>query len=252
MTALELIGVRKRYGKTVALDGLDLKVPKGSIFGLIGPNGAGKTTTFGVASGAIGFDAGKVDVLGTGVFDARVHAGRVTVLPQDCQLNPFSSARQLLCFFARLQGLSRSEARKDADRVLELVHLRDRADARVKQLSHGMRRRLAVAQALLGNPELVLLDEPTGGLDPHLVVEMRELLKSQARERTIVISTHILTDIESTCDEVAFLEAGRCVRSGTIEAIVGATKDVRIRWSRFAHSAPPPRRRPRRRWIRCP
>lgn len=229
MNALQLRGVVKRYGKERGLDGLDLDVPKGSVFGLIGPNGAGKTTTFGIVSGALRADEGTIDILGGGTFDAALHAGRVSVLPQDCALNAHSSASQLLTFFARLQGMSSKEARKDAERVLELVKLQDRAGARVGQLSHGMRRRLAVAQAFLGAPELVLLDEPTGGLDPALVVDMRELLKSQAGKRTLIVSTHILADVESTCDHVAFLEGGRCVKSGPLKELTQHAGLVRVR-----------------------
>ena len=227
--ALVLRGLRKRYGRTVALDGLDLEVPKGSVMGLVGPNGAGKTTTFGIVSGAVRADEGTVSVLGEGAFDPAKHAGRVSVLPQDCELNPFSTARQLLVFFARLAGMSRPRARADAARVLALVRLEDRADSRVKQLSHGMRRRLAVAQALLGEPELVLLDEPTGGLDPHLVVEMREILRAQRGSRTLVVSSHILADLETTCDHVAFIEAGKCVRSGAVEEVTRRGAVVRVR-----------------------
>ena len=229
MSALRLRGVVKRYGKERGLDGLDLEVPKGSVFGLVGPNGAGKTTTFGIVSGALRADEGSVDILGGGAFDAQRHAGRVSVLPQDCALNAHSSAMQLLTFFAQLQGLRRRDAQKDAERVLELVKLRERAGARVGQLSHGMRRRLAVAQAFLGSPELVLLDEPTGGLDPELVVDMRELLRSQRGKRTLIISTHILGDIESTCDHVAFLEAGRCLRSGPLADLTKRSGLVRLR-----------------------
>lgn len=227
--ALRLVGVHKRYGRTVALAGLDLDVPRGALLGLIGPNGAGKTTTFGVVSGTVRPDAGTVDVLGEGPFDPSLHAGRVTVLPQDCELNPHSSARQLLTFYARLSGMSAKHAARDADRVLELVRLRDRADARVGQLSHGMRRRLAVAQALLGDPELVLLDEPTGGLDPHLVVDMREVLRAERGKRTLVVSSHILADLEAICDRVAFVEGGRCVESGAVEELTRRDGGVRIR-----------------------
>ena len=227
--ALRLRGVRKRYGKTVALDGLTLDVPRGALLGLIGENGAGKTTTFGVVTGAVRADAGAVDVLGQGPFDPARHAGRVTVLPQDCELHPHSSARQILRYYARLGGQTAQDAARDADRVLDLVHLCSRADARVRQLSHGMKRRLAVAQALLGEPELVLLDEPTGGLDPHLVVEMREVLRSQRGARTLVVSSHILADLEATCDHVAFLEAGVCVASGPVDEITKRAGRVRVR-----------------------
>ena len=226
--ALRLKGVIKRYGKTRALDGLTLDVPSGALMGLVGPNGAGKTTTFGVVSGAVRADAGQVDVLGQGAFDPVRHAGRLTVLPQDCALNPSSSARQILSFHARLQGLTLQAATREADRVLDLVHLADRSGARVGQLSHGMKRRLAVAQALLGDPELVLLDEPTGGLDPHLVVAMREILSAQRGLRTVVVSSHILADLEATCDHVAFMEDGRCTRSGPVAEVTRRGALVRV------------------------
>ncbi len=229
MIALRLTNVKKRFGKTVALDGLDLEVPSGSVFGLVGPNGAGKTTAFGIVSGAVRPDAGAVDVLGGGPFDAAKHKGRVSVVPQDCELNPHSTARELLVFFARLQGMTRAGARREAARLLDVVELADRGDVRVRKLSHGMRRRLAVAQALLGEPALVLLDEPTGGLDPHLVVEMRSLLRAQRGARTVIVSTHILTDIESTCDHVAFVEAGRAVASGPLAEVMSSQGLVRLR-----------------------
>ncbi len=230
--ALELSGVRKRYGKTVALDGLDLVVERGTMLGLVGPNGAGKTTTFGVISGALRVDEGTVNVLGEGAFDPRRKTGALGVLPQDCALNPHSSAKQLLTFFARLQGLGRVDARKDADRLLEAMSLTDRAGSRVGQLSHGMKRRLAVAQALVGDPELVLLDEPTGGLDPHLVVDMRELLLAEKRKRTLIVSSHILSDLEQTCDRIAFLEKGRCIEEGAVESLRAAIGRVRLRFAR--------------------
>ncbi|MFK7990813.1 MAG: ABC transporter ATP-binding protein [Sandaracinaceae bacterium] len=227
--ALRLRGVNKRYGKTKALDGLTLDVPKGAIVGLIGPNGAGKTTTFGVASGNVRPDDGAIDVLGEGPFEPGRHGGRLTVLPQDCQLAPHSSARQLLRFYAELAGQTRAAAHRDADRVLDLVQLEGKADARVGQLSHGMKRRLAVAQALLGEPELVLLDEPTGGLDPHLVVQMREVLRQQRGKRTLVVSSHILADLEAICDRVAFLDKGRCVQEGPVEELTQQAGTLRIR-----------------------
>ncbi len=227
--AVELRGVVKRYRRTRALDGLDLRVPRGTLVGLVGPNGAGKTTTFGIISGVLEPDEGTVDVLGSGPFHPRAQAGALGVLPQDCALNPHSSARQLLTFFGRLQGLTRAEATREADRLLDELRLGDRATSRVGELSHGMKRRLAVAQALVGDPRLVLLDEPTGGLDPHLVVEMRELLLREKRRRTLVVSSHILSDLERTCDEIAFLEAGRCVRAEPVETLRLASRRIRIR-----------------------
>ncbi len=217
--ALAIRGLRKRYGRTVALDGLDFTVPEGVICGFVGPNGAGKTTTFGVVGGLIGPDAGQVDIGGRGPHRSRRDSGRMTMLPQDCELPPHVSPRQLLFYLARLQGMTAGQARRAVDQRLEQVALSDRATSRVKELSHGMRRRVSVAQALLGDPELVLLDEPTAGLDPALVVRMRELFVEQRGRRTLVISSHNLLELEATCDHVVFIEAGRCVRSGSLAEV---------------------------------
>ncbi|MCP4919390.1 MAG: ABC transporter ATP-binding protein [Proteobacteria bacterium] len=217
--ALRISGVTKAYGKIQALRGLDSEIARGVVGGLVGPIGAGKTTTFGIVGGVLGQDSGEVSLLGAGPFDAAVHRGRVTLLPQDCELNPHTSVRDLLVFYARLQGAGRTEARQDADRCLELVDLSDRAGMRIKQLSHGMRRRVAVAQAFLGSPELVLLDEPTSGLDPAQVIRLRDLFREQRGKRTLIISSHVLSELEATCDYVVMMEQGRCVLSGTMEEI---------------------------------
>jgi ABC-2 type transport system ATP-binding protein len=218
-TALRIVGLKKSYGRVTALDGLTLDVPRGAICGLVGPNGAGKTTTFGIVGGYIRADAGSVDILGEGSFDPARHLARVTLLPQDSELNPHTSVKDLLIYFARLQGLEKSLAIRDSDRVLDLVALGDRAHFRIRQLSHGMRRRVAVAQALLGNPELVLLDEPVSGLDPELVLHMRQVFAAQRGLRTLLISSHNLAELEAVCDHVAFMQAGRCVVNGSIEQV---------------------------------
>ena len=226
--AMTLRGVRKRYGRTNALDGLELEVPRGSVCGLIGPNGAGKTTTFGIAGGFLSADEGTVDLLGEGPFDPQKHVGRITLLPQDCELNPHVPVRDLLAHFARLQGLSAADAARDAARVLAMVELADRGGSKIRTLSHGMRRRVAIAQAFLGEPELVLLDEPTNGLDPELVVKMRELFRAQRGKRTLVVSSHNLAELEAACDHVIFLEAGRCVKAGSLQEVTRVGAVVRI------------------------
>ena len=226
--ALVLRGVRKRYGRNAALDGLDLEIPRGVVCGMIGPNGAGKTTAFGIVGGYVRPDGGDIDVLGAGAFDPLRMAGRVTLLPQDCELNPYTPVRALLAHYASLQGMTRRESLREADRVLDMVELRDRARSRIRQLSHGMRRRVAVAQAFLGSPELVLLDEPTNGLDPELVIRMRELFVKQRGNRTLVVSSHNLLELEAACDHVVFLDRGRCVRAGTIDEVTARGAVVRI------------------------
>jgi ABC-2 type transport system ATP-binding protein len=226
--ALALRGVRKRYGRQEALRGLDLDVPKGVICGLIGPNGAGKTTAFGVVGGLVRADEGAVDILGMGPFDAHLHRGLLGLLPQDSSLPPHLSVRQALFHYARLQGMTSEEARKEAEARIDDVDLGDRADSRIATLSHGMRRRVQVAQALLGSPALVLLDEPTNGLDPHLVARMRDLLAAQRGKRTLLISSHVLSELEAICDHVAFVERGRAVAAGAIESFTQSLARVRI------------------------
>ncbi len=226
--ALRLAAVTKAYGRVRALDGLDLEVPRGATMGLVGPNGAGKTTTFGVVGGLVRPDAGQIDILGQGAFDPAAHRGRVLLLPQDSELNPHTPVRTLLVNLARLQGLTRAGAGRAADRVLDEVELADRGGFRIGQLSHGMRRRVAVAQALLGEPELVLLDEPTSGLDPALVVRMRDVVRRRRGRVTLLISSHVLSELEAVCDHVAFLEAGRCVRQGPLDEVTGRTARIRV------------------------
>jgi ABC-type multidrug transport system ATPase subunit len=234
--ALTLQGVRKRYGKRVALAGLDFEAPRGAITGLIGPNGAGKTTCFGIIGGLLRADAGRVDVLGRGPFNPATQAGTLGLLPQDAELPAHARVHSVLRYFARLQGLSNTDAAHEVARVLELLELTDRARSRVGELSHGMRRRVAVAQALLGNPLLVVLDEPTSGLDPHLVANVREVLRAQrARGASLLVSSHVLSDLEAICDHVVFIEAGRTIKSGPLAAVT-----ARARIVRFTLNAPLP------------
>lgn len=217
--ALAIRGLHKAYGKNRALNGLDLTIPDGVICGFIGPNGAGKTTTFGIVGGLIGADSGEVDILGRGPLVPSRDSGVLTMLPQDCELSPHVPVVEYLRFLARLQGMTKAEAEKTADARLDEVALADRAKAKVKELSHGMRRRVAVAQALLGDPKLVLLDEPTSGLDPELVVRMRDVFERQRGKRTLVISSHNLRELEEVCDHVVFIQLGRCTQAGTIEDV---------------------------------
>lgn len=217
--ALELKGVVKHYGRRKALDGFDLSVPSGSIFGLVGGNGAGKTTSMAVSMGFLRPAAGSVSLFGEGPFQPARHAGRVSLLPQDARLPPHSRVEELLRFYGRLQGLSESELRRSIDEVLEWTNLTDRRRSAIRTLSHGMMRRVTIAQAFLGNPELVLLDEPLSGLDPRQAADVRDAVRRRRGRQTIVVSSHILSDIEMMCDTVAFVDKGRLSRQDTLEAI---------------------------------
>ncbi|MGA2053329.1 MAG: ABC transporter ATP-binding protein, partial [Opitutales bacterium] len=226
--ALSLSGVGKRYGRIQALDGLDLQVPRGSIFGLVGPNGAGKTTTFAIACGFLRADRGSVSLLGGGRFEPRRHRGRVTALPQDAALGRDLTLVDQLTYLGRLQGIGRKAIRGEVERILQLVDLTGRAGTRTKTLSHGMLRRLGIGQAFLGNPELVLLDEPTNGLDPRQAHDIRGFIAAQRGQRTIVISSHNLHEIETICDRVALMNGGRVVVSGPIAEVTGRDDEILI------------------------
>jgi len=219
-SALEFHGVVKRYGRTRALDGLDLSVPRGSIFGMVGSNGAGKTTAMALATGLLQSDAGTINLLGDGSFNAERHAGRVTLLPQDSRFPPHARVEELLRYYGCLQGAGGKELESSINTLLDWVHLSDRRKSAVKTLSHGMTRRLAIAQAFLGHPELVLLDEPLNGLDPLEATRVRTLLRERRGHQAIIVSSHHLADLEAICDTVAFIEKGKLVRQDSLAAII--------------------------------
>ncbi len=224
--ALRLRDVHKRYGRQIALDGLNLEIEPGTVLGLVGKNGAGKTTAMSIAAGLLRPDSGSIDLLGMGPFRPKLHRGRVTILPQDARLPSHSRVRDALVFLARLQGLTRLQAIDAVDEMLTWVDLKDRATSPLSTLSHGMFRRVTIAQAFLGSPELVLLDEPTSGLDPKQVVQIRYLIRSRRAQSTIVISSHILSELETMCDHVAFIENGRTIRDGKLEDVTNRQKII--------------------------
>jgi len=219
--AIESVDLVKCYGARKALDSLTLSVPRFAMLGLIGPNGAGKTTWMMSVAGFLHLESGTVNLLGGGPFDPSVHAGRITILPQDSELPLESRPLELLTHYGLLQGLTPQEAARSASAMLEEVHLGDRLNSPIRSLSHGMRKRVMIAQCFIGYPEVVLLDEPLSGLDPREVAHMREFLTRRRGRQTLVISSHNLHDIEVMCDHVAFIENGRAVRVATLEEMVG-------------------------------
>ncbi len=226
--AVTMTGVVRRFGRSLALDGVSFTVPRGSLSALVGENGAGKTTTLSVLAGFLNPDAGSVDVLGLGPYHVSTHRGRVGILPQDAELPGASTPRELLYAWARLQGLTAVAARRSADECLETVLLTDRSDHRVSTLSHGMRRRLTVASALVGDPELILLDEPTAGLDPAQARHLRSALAERRGRATVLISSHNLPELESLCDHVVILEKGRCLLHDAMDVVTGRDREVEV------------------------
>lgn len=219
--AIETRDLVKRYGARRALDGLTLAVPHFAVLGLIGPNGAGKTTWMMSVAGFLRTESGTINLLGHGPFDPAAHCGRITILPQDSELPLESRPLELLTHYGLLQGLTRHESASSAAAMLAEVHLGDRLNSPIRSLSHGMRKRVMIAQCFIGYPEVVLLDEPLSGLDPREVAHMRSFLTCRRGRQTLVISSHNLHDIEVMCDHVAFIEKGRTVRVATLEEIIG-------------------------------
>ena len=217
---LEIDGVSKTFrGKVRALDDVSLSLP-GGILGLLGANGAGKTTLMRLLTGLIRPDIGTITI---GDHDLASAEGRVAVrrllgyLPQDLGMYPDLTAREFLDYVGLLKGLDdRRERRRRVGELLELVNLTDAADRKLRGYSGGMRRRVGIAQALLNDPELLIVDEPTAGLDPEERIRFRTMLSGLAERRTVVLSTHIVDDVAQTCTELAVLGRGRLIYRGTV------------------------------------
>lgn len=218
--ALVLDRVSKRFGDHTAVDDLSLEIPKGSIYGFIGPNGAGKTTTIRILAGLIRPTAGEVTLGGLDLRADRTRAARgLRTLVEVPSFYAGLSGKQNLEVFARLAGAERGEV----DRLLDAVGLAHAAQRKVGGYSLGMRQRLGIAQALVGKPSLVVLDEPMNGLDPSAIHLVRELVAAERRERgvTFFLSSHLLHDVETLCDEVGIIHRGSMVAEGRIEDLLG-------------------------------
>ena len=215
MSIIQCSALTKRYGGTVALDALDLALSAGEPIALIGPNGAGKTTLLSLLCGFIRPSQGDITIMGHQPGAAAL-SGQLSALPQDALLDPRLSIGRQLRFFARLQGMSRSHAVREVSRVLAIVDLEGSANARPTDLSHGMRKRVAIAQSLIGSPSLVLLDEPTAGIDPPNARMIRDLVRDQSDKITFIVSSHNLDELERLCATVVYLEKGKLVNVGPV------------------------------------
>jgi ABC-type multidrug transport system ATPase subunit len=227
--AVRLRRLTKRFGPKTAVDDVTLTIPVGSVYGLIGPNGAGKTTTFSMMSGYLRPTEGSVEVLGRRPTDVDGLRSRIGVLPQDAILPANDTVGDLLVHLARLQELPTNKAHDFARNALEEVEGKDWWRQRCGSLSHGMAKRVALAQAFLGEPEVVLLDEPTAGLDPRVAFEMRQLIAAKRGRATIVISSHNLQELEEICDAAAILDRGRVIASGAMSELTAANEEVHVR-----------------------
>jgi ABC-2 type transport system ATP-binding protein len=233
--AIETVGLRKVYQgwprrrPFVAVDGLDLRVPRGQVFGFLGPNGAGKTTTIMMLLGNTRPSGGQARLLGRSLGNIEAKR-RIGFLPEKFQFHDFLQADEFLELHGKLYGMPVAERRERAEETLKLVGLWDRRRDRLRQFSKGMQQRIGLAQALLNNPELVILDEPTSALDPIGRRQVRDIvLRLKAAGTTVFLNSHLLSEIELTCDRVSILNRGRLVRQGTMDELLAPVSRVEVR-----------------------
>ncbi len=219
-------GLTKKYGKIVAVDNLSLTVPRGHVFGLLGPNGSGKTTTMGMLLGLTRPTSGSFRLFGahTRHQEALRRVGAIVETPT---FYPYLSGRQNLAYFQGILGRGTSQ---ELDDLLERVGLADRGNDRFHTYSLGMKQRLGLAYALLGDPELLFLDEPTNGMDPAGMAEIRELIRSLGTEdRTVFLSSHLLNEVEQVCDSVVILSKGKLIAQGSVADLLKGRGQIRLR-----------------------
>jgi ABC-2 type transport system ATP-binding protein len=209
---IEVQHLTKRYGPVTAVEDVSFRVERGEILGFLGPNGAGKTTTMRVLTGFLPPTEGRAIVAGFDVMEQPVEAKRRTgYLPESPPLYPEMTVRDYLMFVARIKGVPRAERKARVEAMLDRTWIREVADKHCGKLSKGYRQRVGLAQALIHNPDVLILDEPTAGLDPKQIIETRQLIKSLAGDHTIVLSTHILPEVSQTCQRVVIINKGRVV-----------------------------------------
>jgi ABC-2 type transport system ATP-binding protein len=230
MYAVETKGLTRRFGKLLAVDGLDLRVPEGTLFGLIGPNGAGKTTSLRMLAGLLEPTEGEIYLNGELVTNnwRDIHR-KIGYMPDFFGVYEDMLVWEYLDFFARCYNIPSQKRQKVVNELLDLVDLANKREAYVQTLSRGMRQRLCLAHALVQDPQVLLLDEPASGLDPRARVEMRELLRELgSMGKTIILSSHILSELAELCETIGIIESGRIVASGTLNEISNNTQSDRL------------------------
>jgi gliding motility-associated transport system ATP-binding protein len=222
---IEVQHLTKRYGRVTAVDDVSFRVERGEILGFLGPNGAGKTTTMRILTGYMPASEGRAVVAGYDVFDQPIEAKRRTgYLPETPPLYPDMTVREYLDFVARIKGVPSGDRAARVNAVMQRTRVDDMASRHCGKLSKGYRQRVGLAQAILHNPEVLILDEPTAGLDPKQIIETRDLIRSLAGDHTIILSTHILPEVSQTCQRVVIINKGRVVAVDTPENLTARLK----------------------------
>ncbi len=218
---IEVKNLVKRYGATEAVRGISFTVGDGLICGFLGPNGAGKSTTMNIITGCLAATDGEVSVNGYDIYEDPLMAkSNIGYLPEQPPLYADMTPVEYLEFVGRAKGIARDKLRGAVEQAIEKTGLVDYADRLIKNLSKGYKQRVGIAQAIIGDPSIVILDEPTVGLDPRQVIEIRELIRELGKERTVILSSHILTEISAVCDYVIIIADGRIVASDTLENLI--------------------------------
>jgi ABC-2 type transport system ATP-binding protein len=218
LTLIRAENLTKRYGQHVAIDRLNFTIEKGEILGFLGPNGAGKSTTMNIVTGYLSATDGRVTVDGLDVLEHPAEVKRkIGYLPELPPLYLDMTVLDYLTFVCELKKVDKSTAKKDLDRILAIVQIDDVKKRLIKNLSKGYKQRVGFAQALIGNPEILILDEPTIGLDPKQIIEIRNLITSLREDHTIVLSSHILPEVSAVCERVLIVNKGHIVASDTVE-----------------------------------
>lgn len=215
---IEVKHLTKRYGNHVAVNDLNFTIDKGKVYGFLGPNGAGKSTTMNIITGCLGATEGEVLIDGHSITEEPMQAKRlIGYLPEQPPVYMDMTPAEYLDFVARAKGIPAKERAQQIETVTEKTRTQDVRNRLIRNLSKGYRQRVGIAQALLGRPEIIILDEPTVGLDPAQIIEIRELIRELGKEHTLVLSSHILSEVQAVCDAIMIISKGRLVASDTSE-----------------------------------
>jgi ABC-2 type transport system ATP-binding protein len=227
--SIQVQNISKKYGKQLALDNVSFEIPRGEIAGFIGPNGAGKSTTMKIITGYMPPTSGKVMINGLDIVEKSLEIKKITgYLPESNPLYVDMYVREYLSFIAGVYGLRKKAKSLVAD-IIEQTGLQPESHKKIGSLSKGYRQRVGLAQALIHDPEILILDEPTSGLDPNQIVEIRNLISELGKEKTVMLSTHIMQEVEAICDRVIIIDKGKIVADETMEGQTGKKLEEKFR-----------------------
>ena len=214
---IEIKNLTKRYGQINAVNDISLSIKKGEILGFLGPNGAGKSTTMNILTGYLSATSGSVTINGINIAHSPIEAKKlIGYLPENPPLYQEMTVREYLKFICELKKIPMREKKRQLEEILYLIKMEDVQDRLIKNLSKGYKQRVGIAQAMVGNPQVLILDEPTVGLDPKQIVEIRKLISTLRHNRTIILSTHILQEVSAVCSSVAMINKGRLAATGSV------------------------------------